>query len=194
MIDETRNPWTILSTEEVYSNPWLEVREHKVITPTGTRGLYGVITPKKLAIGVVPFTPEGEIVLVGQYRFPLERYSWEIPEGGGDKDVDPQVTAARELAEETGYRARAWREVLRMDLSNSVSDEQAISFLAWDLEPGEAAPDDTEELALRRVRFADALEMVLRGEMTDAITVATLLKLQVMAARGDLPEAVLRNL
>lgn len=194
MVDETRNPWTILSTEEIYSNPWLTLHEHKVITPTGTRGIYGVISPRKLALGVVPFTSSGDVVLVGQYRFPLKRFSWEIPEGGGDKDVDPQESAARELAEETGYRAASWREILRLDLSNSVSDEHAIAFLAWDLVPGDAAPDETEELALRCVRFGEAIDMVLRGEITDAISVASLLKVQMLAIRGDLPDAVLRNL
>ena len=194
MIDETRNPWTVLSTEEVYANSWLTVHEHKVVTPTGTRGIYGVISPRKLAIGVVPFTPSGEIVLVGQFRFPLKRYSWEIPEGGGDMSVPPQESAARELAEETGYSAKGWQEILQMDLSNSVSDERAISFIAWDLEAGDAAPDETEELALRLVRFKDALDMVMTGAITDAITVTSLLKVQVLAARGALPEPVLRAL
>lgn len=194
MIDETRNPWTVLSTEEIYANPWLTVREHKVVTPTGTRGIYGVVSPRKFAIGVVPFTPSGEIVLVGQFRFPLNRYSWEIPEGGGDLSVPPAVSAARELAEETGYRAKGWQEILQMDLSNSVSDERAISFLAWDLEAGDAAPDETEELALRLVRFREALEMVMTGAIMDAITVASLLKIEVLAARGALPEPVLRAL
>lgn len=194
MVDETRNPWTVLSTEEVYSNPWLTLREHKVITPAGTKGIYGVVSPKKLALGVVPFTPSGEIVLVGQYRFPLKRFSWEIPEGGGDMDVDPQVSIARELAEETGYRAGSWREILQLDLSNSVSDECAIAFLAWDLVPGQAAPEETEELALRHVRLGQAIDMVLKGEIRDAISVASLLKVQLLAIRGELPDAVLHNL
>ena len=188
-----RNPWTVLETRQIYENPWLTVVEHKVLTPRGNPGIYGVVSPKKLALGVVPFTPEGQIVLVGQYRFPLARYSWEIAEGGGDKDLPPQVSAARELKEETGYEASGWQELLRLDLSNSVTDESAVVFVAWDLKPGPAAPDDTEELSLRHVSFREGLEMVMRGEITDAISVAALLKVEALGARGALPAEVLRH-
>jgi 8-oxo-dGTP pyrophosphatase MutT (NUDIX family) len=194
MSGAARNPWTVLETRSIYENPWITVVEHKVLTPRGTPGIYGVVSPKKLALGVVPFTDDGRIVLVGQYRFPLHRFSWEIPEGGGDPDVAPQISAARELKEETGYEALGWQEILRLDLSNSVTDECAVAFIAWGLKPGPAAPDETEELSLRQVPFAEALEMVMRGEITDAITVASLLKVQVLAARGALPAEVLRHI
>ncbi len=185
-----RSPWTLLSTREIYENPWLRVVEHQVLTPKGTPGIYGVVQPKKLALGVVAFTPGGNIVLVGQYRFPLGRYSWEIPEGGGDK-ADPQASAARELREETGYRARRWQEVLRLDLSNSVSDEEAIVYLAWDLEAGEAEPEETEELALREVSFDEAYQMAAEGGIRDAISVAALFRIKLMAAEGRLPAEIL---
>lgn len=188
-----RNPWTVLETRAIYENPWVTVVEHKVLTPRGTPGIYGVVSPKALAIGVVPFTPEGNIILVGQYRFPLERFSWEIPEGGGARDVPPQLSAARELKEETGYDAGRWQEILRLDLSNSFTDETAVVFLAWDLEPGVAAPDETEELSLRQVPFSEALEMALSGEITDAISVASLFKLKLLAGQGALPPEVLRH-
>jgi 8-oxo-dGTP pyrophosphatase MutT (NUDIX family) len=194
MSGAARNPWTVLETRPVYENPWITVVEHKVLTPRGTPGIYGVVSPKKLALGVVPFTDDGRIVLVGQYRFPLHRFSWEIPEGGGDPDVAPQISAARELKEETGYEALGWQEILRLDLSNSVTDECAVAFIAWGLKPGPAEPDETEELSLRQVPFAEALEMVMRGEITDAITVASLLKVQALAARGALPAEVLRHI
>jgi 8-oxo-dGTP pyrophosphatase MutT (NUDIX family) len=194
MSPSERNPWTVLETRAVYDNPWIGVVEHKVLTPRGTPGLYGVVSPKAIALGVVPFTDDGQIVLVGQYRFTLGRYSWEIPEGGGRKDVAPEVSIARELREETGYEARGWQEILRLDLSNSISDETAIAYVAWGLVPGAAAPEETEELALRHLPFAEAYEMALGGAITDAISVAALLKMKLLAARGGLPPEVLRHI
>jgi 8-oxo-dGTP pyrophosphatase MutT (NUDIX family) len=186
---DERNPWTVLSSRPIYDNPWISVVEHQVRTPAGTPGIYGVVSPKKLALGIVPFTNDGKILLVGQYRFALGAYSWEIPEGGGDKAM-PQESAARELKEETGYTAAHWQEFLRLHLSNSVSDETAIGFLAWDLTPGEAAPDETEVLTLKHVTFAEALDLVMGGTITDAITVASLLKVRALAAQGKLPAAL----
>lgn len=190
MSEAERNPWTVLETRPIYDNPWISLVEHKVLTPKGTSGIYGVVSPKHIAIGVIPFTADGRIVLVGQYRFPLERYSWEIPEGGGGKSVPPQQSAARELREETGYQAEHWLEILRLHLSNSVSDELAIAYLAWGLSAGEAKPEDTEELAVRHVPFDAALDMVMAGEITDAISVSGLLKVKILAQRGQLPAAI----
>lgn len=187
-----RNPWTVLETRAIYENPWITVVEHKVLTPRGAPGIYGVVSPKNLALGVVPFTDDGRIILVGQYRFPLDRFSWEIPEGGGDRNA-PQTSAARELKEETGYEAEGWQEILRLDLSNSVTDESAVVYVAWNLKPGPAAPDETEELSLRHVPFGEALEMVMAGEITDAITVASLLKVKLLARMGALPPEVSRH-
>lgn len=189
MTEESENPWTVIETCEIYDNPWLRVIEHKVLTPRGTPGIYGVVQPKKLALGILPFTADGQIVLVGQYRFPLSRYSWEIPEGGGDRD-DALTSAQRELKEETGYVARHWQEVMRLELSNSISNEEAVAFLAWDLTPGTPAPDETEVLAIRYLRFADAYAMVLDGRIRDAISVATLLKVKALAAADRLPSAI----
>ena len=185
-----RNPWTVLETRAIYENPWMTLVEHKVLTPRGTPGIYGVVSPRSLALGVVAFTQTGEIVLVGQYRFPLGRYSWEIPEGGGSKELPPEISIARELKEETGYEAGGWRELLRLDLSNSITDETAICYIAWDLRPGPAMPEETEELALRQVSFAEALEMVMTGQITDAISVASLLKVKLLAEQGGLPPQV----
>jgi 8-oxo-dGTP pyrophosphatase MutT (NUDIX family) len=193
-MSHARNPWTVLSTRPIYDNPWISVVEHQVLTPAGTPSIYGIVSQKKLALGVVPFTDEGKIVLVGQYRFALGAYSWEIPEGGGDKAVPPVESAARELKEETGYSAAHWQELLRLHLSNSVSDELAIVFLAWKLTAGEAVPDETEVLSLRQLPFEEALALVMDGTITDAITVASLLKVKALAEQGNLPEAVLRFL
>lgn len=190
MTRERANPWTILRTRTVYSNAWLDLIEHDVITPRGGAGLYGVMSPKKIALGVVPFLSDGRVVLVGQFRFPLGRYSWEIPEGGGDKDADPRVSIARELREETGYTANGWSELIRLDLSNSLTDEQAIAFLAWDLMPGPADPDETEALDVTAVPFRDVLARVLSGEITDAISVAALLKVAYLAQARALPAPI----
>ena len=148
-----------------------------------------------LATGVVPIHDDGTVTLVGQYRFPLKQYSWEIPEGGGRKGVEPQESAARELREETGLTARRWMPLMKLHLSNCITDEVAYTFVAWGLEQGESAPDETEVLAVRRVPFAEVIDLVMDGAITDAMAVASLLKLRVLAAEDALPEdlaAILR--
>lgn len=184
------NPWTILLTRPIYDNPWIRVVEHDVLNPHGKPGIYGVVHLKNIATGIVPVDAAGQITLVGQYRFPLKAYSWELPEGGGHPDVAPLESAQRELAEETGLTARRWLPLLTMHLSNSITDEVAHLFLAWDLEEGLAAPDETEDLRIRRVPFSEALAMVMRGEITDAISVAALMKARLMALEGTLPDDV----
>lgn len=188
--DESRNPWTCRAVATKYENPWIVVEEHDVLTPGGRPGIYGVVRPRSFAIGVLPLDPAGHTTLVGQYRYPLRRYSWEMPEGGGDKAVPPLDSARRELREETGLVAASWLEILRMDLSNSISDEQATCFVAWDLAQREAAPEDTEELRLRRVSLAAAVEEVMAGAIADSLTVATVLKLLALARAGRLPAAL----
>ncbi|MBM3597277.1 MAG: NUDIX hydrolase [Alphaproteobacteria bacterium] len=158
----------------------------------GKPGIYGTVHFKHLAIGVVPIDADGSTFLVGQFRFPFGKYSWEIPEGGGALDVAPLESAKRELIEETGLVAEHWRQFLRMDLSNSVSDEVAISFLAWNLAHGQAQPEETEQLQIRKLPFARALDMAWAGEITDSLSVASLLKVELMARRGELPAEVAR--
>ena len=170
----------------------MKVVEHDVLNPKGNPGIYGVMHAQHLATGVVPIDDEGCITLVGQYRFPLGQYSWEIPEGGGKKGVDPLVSVQRELLEETGQTARHWLPILTLHLSNSITDETAYCYLAWGLEHGEAEPEETEELQLRRVPFAEAYAMAMRGDITDAIAVASLLKVRLMALEGELPDDVTR--
>jgi ADP-ribose pyrophosphatase len=184
------NPWTTLASRERYDNPWIRVTEHDVLNPAGRPALYGTVHFKHLAIGILPVAADGSIYLVGQFRYPLERFSWEIPEGGGALDLPPLASAERELLEETGLVAANWQEILRLDLSNSVTDEHAFVYLAWGLEQGQAQPDETERLHIRRLPFAEALAMVSRGEITDAISVASLLKFRLLSLTGDLPEAL----
>ena len=191
---EPRNPWTTLGSQERYDNPWIRVVEHRVLNPAGKPGVYGTVHYKNLAIGVLPIDAEGCTWLVGQWRYPGGTYSWEMPEGGGRHDVEPLESAQRELAEETGLMARSWRELMRLHLSNSVSDELAIIYLAWGLEAGEATPEEDEELAVRRVPFAELLARVVSGEITDAMTVAAALRVAHEARCGQLPEALARAL
>ncbi len=169
--------WSTHSVRTVYENPWIEVSHREVSAPTGHDGIYGLVHFKNLAIGVVPVDDEDHTWLVGQHRYTLDEWSWEIPEGGGQLDDDPVDSARRELAEETGLRAARYELLLELHTSNSVTDERALIYLATDLTPGDAAPDETEELTIRRVPVDEAVAAVLRGEITDAMSVAALLAL-----------------
>ena len=187
-------PWTVSSSREVYDNPWISVEDCKVVRPDGSPGQYGVVHFKNLAVGVLPIFSDGATPLVGQHRFPHDSYSWELPEGGGARAVDPLLSAQRELAEETGLRAASWMEFARFDISNSVTDEKAVCYLAWDLSEGAAAPDVDEVLAHRRVSFSALHDMVLAGDISDSLTIIMTLKARAMAEAGLLPEALARHL
>src|SRR5918912_3345220 len=160
MTEETDNPWQMLAARVVYDNPWISVREDQVVRPDGAPGIYGVVHFKNIAVGVLP-VEDGHVYLVGQYRYTLGRYSWEIPEGGCPAGEDPLAAARRELAEETGLRAASWQKMGQAHLSNSVSDELAVWFLATGLTQGENNPEGTERLRVRRVPFDEALRMAL---------------------------------
>jgi 8-oxo-dGTP pyrophosphatase MutT (NUDIX family) len=180
MPDETKNPWTVISTKNIYDNNWISLREDAVIQPDGERGIYGVVHFKNIAIGVLAIENDF-IYLVGQYRYPLERYSWEIPEGGCTEGEDPLDAARRELEEETGLRAKNWRKLGEAYLSNSVSDELAVWFVATELTQGERRPEGTEQLEIRRIPFDDALRMALNGEISDAISQLAIMQYRLSA-------------
>lgn len=172
------NPWITHQVRSVYDNPWLRVEDHDITNPAGRPGQYGVIRYKNRAVGIVPIDESGCTWLVGQYRYPLGEYSWEIPAGGCPAEESPLETAQRELAEETGLTAKNYRVLLdEVALSNSVSDERATLFVATDLTPGLSSPEETEALRLRRLPLHEAIEMVLRGEITDSLSVMALLRL-----------------
>jgi len=190
-MDPARNPWTVLSREARYQTPWIEVVHHEVLTPAGRPGIYGTVRFRNHAVGVVPVDGQGWTWLVGQYRFPLDRYSWEIPEGGAPVGTDPFLSARRELKEETGLEAAHWLPLLEMDLSNSVSNEQGTIWLAWGLSQGAAMPEETEDLTIRHLPLAEAVAMAMDGRIRDSLSLAALIKLKLLAVQGDLPADLL---
>ena len=187
-------PWTINGDQQIYENPWIRLTEFDVTQPDGRPGIYGVVHFKNLALGILPVFEDGTVLLVGQHRFAFDAYSWEVPAGGGLHPADPLASAQRELREETGYSAQHWEAVLHMDLSNSVTDERAVCFIAAGLEPGEPDPDGTEELQVQRVPFAEALDRALNGEITDAISIALLLRAHIIALTGEGPGPICESL
>ena len=189
-MDESKNPWKVVSRAAVYENQWIRVDHHEVLGPAGGPGVYGTVHFKYHATGVVPIDEKGNVILVGQYRFPLGAYSWEIPEGGGLMEISPLESAQRELREECGLAAKNWAEILAMDLSNSVTDERSVVFLAWDLSETPAQPDETEQLQIARLPFWEAVDRVKRGEIRDSMSAAALLRVALMAVQGELPRPV----
>jgi 8-oxo-dGTP pyrophosphatase MutT (NUDIX family) len=171
MTTDDTSHWTTIGGREVYVNPWLRLREDHVIRPDGKPGIYGVVEFKNYALGVVAVTDTLETFLVGQWRYTLGRYSWELPEGGGAKHLTPLESIQRELKEETGIVASEWIDLGPFDLSNSVTDETGRVFLARGLTVGESEPDGDEVLAVRRVPLTEAQRMCLDGRITDAVSI-----------------------
>jgi 8-oxo-dGTP pyrophosphatase MutT (NUDIX family) len=171
--------WKQLSTRTIWENDWMAVREDEVINPGGGRNLYGHIHFKNRAVAIVPLDNDGNTWLVGQQRYTLGEWSWELPMGGAPLDEEPLVAARRELREETGLTARDWSELMRLHTSNSVTDEIGFVFVARDLTAGEPQFEETEDLAIRKLPLTEAVAMARRGEITDAISVAALLRVSV---------------
>jgi 8-oxo-dGTP pyrophosphatase MutT (NUDIX family) len=179
-MNETSNPWKILSEKPVYDNPWIAVTEFDVINPNGGKGIYGKIHFKNVAVGIIPLDEDLDTYLVGQYRFPLGAFSWEIPEGGGSEVETALDSAKRELQEETGLKADEWTPILTLHLSNSVTDELAIIYLARKLEQHGPMPEETEKLIVRKCSFEEAYQMVEAGKITDSISVAAIQQVKLM--------------
>lgn len=175
--DEIKNPWTTLSGEVKYDNPWITVIEYQVINPSGKKGIYGKVHFKNRAIGIIPVDKDMNTWLVGQYRYTLNAWHWEIPEGGGPLTDDPMKSAQRELKEETGLTAASWSEIIHLHTSNSVTDEEGFIYLAEDLEEGASDLEETEaDLKVWKLPLKDALNMVLDGKITDSMSVMAILK------------------
>ena len=171
------NPWQTHSSTLKYTNPWIDVRHHEVTTPGGSPGIYGKVHFKNIAVGVIPLDKNNNTWIVGQYRYTLDQYSWEIPEGGCPMGEEPLEAIKRELKEETGLTAHIWEQIMTLHTSNSVTDEVAYLFVARDLKVGMAQPEDAEQLKVRKLPFSELIEMVHKGKVTDAMSVAAVLKL-----------------
>ncbi|MBE9598881.1 NUDIX hydrolase [Pedobacter sp. MC2016-24] len=183
---EQHNPWVTIESHKVYENNWIGLTEHQVINPSGGQGIYGEVHFKNYAIGILPLDEDHNTWLVGQYRYPIKAYSWEIPEGGGPLETEPLESAQRELAEETGLIATEWLELQRMHLSNSVSNELAIIYIARGLTMGQSSPEETEALSIRKLPFEEAYQMVIQGQITDSMSVAAILRTKILIQEGHL--------
>lgn len=182
----TDKPWTVLAERPIYDNPWISLTEYDVLNPAGKPGLYGKVHFKNKAIGIIPIDSEGNTYLVGQTRFVLSSFSWEIPAGGGPMNDDPLASAKRELQEETGLSADNWRPILEMHLSNSVCDEHGYLFLATGLHQGQSDLEDTEDIRVRKLPFHEAYEMVVDGRITDAPSIMAILRVKIMLDNGEI--------
>lgn len=171
------NPWKTKGSKVIYDNPWIKVVENDVINPSGGKGIYGVVHYKNIAVAVIPIDEDGNTYLIGQYRYTLDSYEWEIPMGGGSKKDSNLESAKRELLEETGIVAEHWENILETQVSNSVSDEISITYLAWGLRFENATPEETEDLKMKKLPLSEAITLAVNGEIKDAISVASLLKL-----------------
>ncbi len=185
-MNEQLNPWQVIDEKKIYENPWIQLTHFDVINPSGGKGIYGKVHFNGIATGALPLDEELNTYLVGQYRFTIDRYSWEIPEGGGAFGIDPVESAKRELLEETGLVATEWTKLIEMHLSNSVTDEYAVIYLARNLSQHTASPEETEQLQVKKLPFEEAYQMVERGEITDSMSVAAILKVKLMLTDGRL--------
>ncbi len=175
-----KNPWKTLSIKEVYDNPWINITHRDVLNPAGQNGIYGKVHFKNIAVGVLPLDEENNTWLVGQYRYTLEKYTWEIPEGGCIESIEPLQAAKNELQEETGIIANQWTKILDIHTSNSVTDEYGICYLAQGLTFGNSSPEPCEELVVKKLRFEEAFKMVMSGEITDSLSIATIMKVKLL--------------
>lgn len=178
--------WQTQSSRVVYDNPWISVFHRDVIAPTGKAGIYGVVHFKNHAIAIIPIDADGNTWLVGQHRYAIDQYSWEVPEGGAPLAESPLAAARRELREESGIIAGRWTSLLSAHLSNSVSDEISTAYVAQQLSFTEVEPDDTESIELRKLPLDDAIAMALDGTITDAFSMMSLFKVKLMIDKGEL--------
>ena len=174
-------PWKDAGHSVFFENPWMKLTRHDATAPTGHPADYVVMRPQNMSVGVLPLHADGTVTLVGQQRFALMNWSWEMPEGGAPYGEDPLEGAKRELAEEAGLAASQWRLAYRAEMSNSITDERAIAWLAWDFTEVPVAPDETEIIRVIRVPFGDLLREIGRGSIRDMFTLATVLRAYHMA-------------
>jgi len=188
------NPWNVLQEEIAFSCSYFDVREDLVSHTGRPTRPYHSIRMKQAGVCVLPVDRDGLVTLVGQYRYVVGRYTWELPAGGAPLGVDPLDAARRELKEECGYRAGQWLQLIGGDVSPGTLDSRGFGYVAWDLEQGEPEPEPEESLSLRRVPFATAVELALRGDIGNLISIALLLAARVRATQGSLPDVLARRL
>ncbi len=187
MNNKTRaNPWVTHSSVDIYDNPWIHIEEHQVTNPAGKPGIYGKVCFKSQAVGIIPVDSDGNTWLVGQHRYTLDEWSWEIPMGGSPLSEDCRATALRELKEETGLQAKSITQVLRLHTSNSITDEEGFVFLAQDLTQEQTEFEDTEDIEVLKLPLKEAIAMAQDGRITDAISVAGLCYLALNAAAHNI--------
>lgn len=184
-MNEENNPWRITGQKEIYDNPWIHVTEYDVLNPSGNKGIYGKVHFKNVAIGIVPLDENMNTYLVGQYRFTINEYSWEIPEGGALNE-EPLAAAQRELLEETGLKAARWKKITEMYLSNSVTDELAIIFIATGLTQHNSMPEETEQLVIKKLPFEEVFNMVMEGKIKDALSITAILHTKILLSESNL--------
>lgn len=175
-MNQDTNPWVRLNSKPVYDNLWITLFHEDVLTPAGTSGIYGRLHFKNKAIGIIPIDNEGNTWLVGQYRYPLDEYSWEIPMGGGPLETEVLASAQRELKEETGLVAERWEQIARIHTSNSVTDEEGFIYVAEGLSQEETHFDETEDLQVWKLPLSEAIQLVMDNKITDSLSVYGLLK------------------
>lgn len=180
------NNWQIIDETLVYENNWIKLQHFNVLNPNGGKGIYGKVSFKNLAIGIIPIDADGYTWLVGQQRFPLNIYSWEIPEGGCPLNETPLNAAKRELLEETGLIAENWQLILESYLSNSVTDEKTIIYIAQNLTQEKPSPEETEQLQLKKILLTDVFKMVNTNQITDAVSILALQKIELMLLKNEL--------
>ena len=184
--NKEENPWKTLTNETAYESAWIKVTRHDVINPAGNPAVYSVVHFKNVAIAVLALDEEYNTWIVGQYRYPINQYSWEVPEGGSPLGDDFLESGKRELLEETGIKANKWTKIQELHLSNSVSDEFGVIYIAQDLSFHESEPEESEDLKVRKLPFKELYEMVENGEITDSLTVTTVLKAKIMIDEGKI--------
>jgi 8-oxo-dGTP pyrophosphatase MutT (NUDIX family) len=180
--DNSPNPWQTITENTAYQNPWITVSHREVLNPSGGKGIYGVVQFKNVAVGIIPLDEFGNTWIIGQFRYTLQQYHWEIPEGGCPMHTDP--LAKRELIEETGIEADLWTPLLELHTSNSVTNEYGVAYIAQNLHFGVAEPEETEQLLVKKIPFSELVEMVLNGEITDALSMVAVLKTNEWIRRG----------
>lgn len=182
-----QNPWTTKTSRVRFENPWIKVVQNDVINPIGNDGEYTVVHFKHRAVAIVPIDDDGNTWLVGQYRYTTQTYEWEIPAGGAKPPESTLECARRELREETGLIATQWDLISEnVQLSNSISDELAFTYVARDLTQAAVAPEETEALSLKKLPLREAIRMALDGRIRDAFSVVSLLKVDGLRSRGEL--------